>query len=94
MRDNLLGVALMASMKVPQERRLEIARQAWRRLVQCLLNEKRRYLICECVDAYTPLEPGQRQVIKRDVLSDQESEARAIFTPKSLADLNFEEPGK
>jgi hypothetical protein len=44
-RDNLLGVALTALMRVPPERREEIARQAWRRLVQSTVNDYQRHLL-------------------------------------------------
>jgi hypothetical protein len=61
-QDNWLAVALTALMRAPKGRRVELGREAWRRLVQCPENDVRRYLLCECLDAYLPLE----EVLRRD----------------------------
>jgi hypothetical protein len=77
-RDNWLGVALTALMRVPAQRRVELARQAWRRLVQCPLNEYRRYLLCECVDTYTPLAVAERQALEAEVVGESDAGVRAM----------------
>jgi Domain of unknown function (DUF4351) len=56
---NTLGVALSALMRVSEERRVELKAQAIERLATSRENEWRRYLLCECVEAYLPLEGRQ-----------------------------------
>jgi hypothetical protein len=41
-----------------------------RRLVACPENEYRRYLLCECVDAYLPLEEPQLREFERVLLTE------------------------
>jgi hypothetical protein len=77
-QDNWLGVALTALMRVPAERRAELARQAWRRLIQCPLNDYQRHLLFECVDIYTPLDPVERQAIETALLTDPDVGVRAM----------------
>jgi hypothetical protein len=57
--DNWLGVALAALMRIPPERRAWLKAEALRRLIACPENEMRRYLLCEVVQAYLPLEGPQ-----------------------------------
>lgn len=57
--DNWLGVALAALMRVPDDRRAWLKAEALRRLVECPENELRRFLLCEVVQAYLPLEGPQ-----------------------------------
>jgi hypothetical protein len=57
--DNWLGVALTALMRVPDDRRAWLKAEALRRLVECPENDMRRFLLCEVVQAYLPLEGPQ-----------------------------------
>ncbi len=41
-------------------------------------NAYRRYLLCECVDAYLPLDEEQRQAYETAVLSDPDPGVRAM----------------
>jgi hypothetical protein len=59
--DNWLGVALSALMRIPEDRKAWLKAEAFRRLTACPENAMRRYLLCECVDAYLPLEGPQLQ---------------------------------
>ena len=59
-RDNWLGVALTALMKIPTERKAWLKAEALRRLVESTENDHRRFLLTECVQAYLPLEGPQR----------------------------------
>ena len=71
--DNWLGVALTALMRVSPKRRLELAEEAWRRLAKCPENEYHRYLLCECVEAYTPLEEVQLRAFEGWLRQDSDS---------------------
>ncbi len=59
--NNLLGVALSTLMKLPAEKRVELTAQALDRLVKSQENMWRKFLLCECVQAYSPLSENQRQ---------------------------------
>lgn len=63
-QDNLLGVALSVLMRVPKERRLELAAEAWRRLIQFEQGEYRRYLLCSCVETYIAPTAEQREAFR------------------------------
>jgi len=65
---NLLGAALAALMRLPAERRMELGREAWRRLVQSQENEHRRYLLSDCIAAYIPRNEAERQVLESQLL--------------------------
>ncbi len=71
-------MALSALMRVSPERRLELGQEAWRRLVQCPENAYRRYLLCECVDAYLPLDEEQRRAYETSILSDPDPGVRTM----------------
>lgn len=58
--ENLLGVALAALMKVSKERKIELAGEALERIVHCPENSYRKTLLCECVNAYLPLDDDQQ----------------------------------
>ena len=60
-QDNWLGVALAGLMRVPKQRRIELASLALERLVHCPENLYRKTLLCECVSAYLPTDDEQRQ---------------------------------
>ena len=76
--NNWLGVALTALMRAPKEQRLVVAQQAWRRLLQCPVNEYQRYLLCDVVDTYTGLTPDQRDVVEQSLLSDPDPGVRVM----------------
>jgi hypothetical protein len=61
-QDNWLGVALAALMNVSKERRIELAGKALERIVHCPENTYRKTLLCDCLNAYLPVdEQGWRQ---------------------------------
>lgn len=60
-QENWLGVALSALMRVPKERKIELAGEALTRLVHSPENSYRKTLLCECVSAYLPTDQEQRQ---------------------------------
>jgi hypothetical protein len=59
--ETLLGVALSTLMRVPAERRAELYAEGLKRIVGSGENDKRRYLLRECLEAYSELDPAQRQ---------------------------------
>lgn len=63
--DNLLGVALSALMRIATERRAWLKAEALRRLVGSEESDQRRFLLCECVQAYLPLEGPQLEEYER-----------------------------
>ena len=58
--DNLLGVALSALMRWSRKKRARAAVQALERIVNSQESAYRKRLLCECVQAYAPLEDDQR----------------------------------
>src|SRR5262249_44952178 len=77
-RDNWLGVALSALMRIPPTRRTALGVEAWRRLVQCPENAYRRYLLCDCVDAYLPLDAAQRRDFETLLLNEPDPGVRTM----------------
>lgn len=57
--DNWLGVALAALMRIEPERRAWLKAEALRRLIESPQADRKRFLLCECVQAYLPLEGPQ-----------------------------------
>jgi hypothetical protein len=63
--DNWLGVALSALMRISPERRARLKAEALTRLVASPLSDKQRFLLCEVVQAYLPLEGPQLEEFER-----------------------------
>ena len=78
--DNWLGVALSALMRVTSERRTALGVEAWRRLVQCPENVYRRYLLCNCVEAYLLLDEAQRHDFEILLLTESDPGVRTMVT--------------
>jgi hypothetical protein len=78
--DNWLGVALAALMRVSPERRAWLKAEALRRLVAAPENPHRRFLLCECVQAYLPLEGPQLQEFNNLLLSGRYEGVRPMAT--------------
>ncbi len=68
-RDNWLGVALAALMRIPPERKAWVKAEALRRLVESGESDQRRFLLTECIQAYLPLEGPQRDEYEHLLLS-------------------------
>jgi hypothetical protein len=58
--DNLLGVAWSALMRWPRQQRALAAVQALERIVGSQEEPARKRMLCECIQAYAPLEEDQR----------------------------------
>jgi hypothetical protein len=62
--EHLLGVALNTLMKVPPERQAELHAEALKRIDCCRENDWKRFLLTECVAAYSRLDEAQRQQLQ------------------------------
>lgn len=67
---NLLGVALAAFMRIPEERKAELLAEALQRVAGSRENDYRRALVVDFLEAYWPLNEAQRQEF--DALLDTE----------------------
>ena len=59
--ENWLGVALAALMKIPKEKAAWLGAEALRRIKEAPLNDQKRFLLGECVQAYLPLDEVQQK---------------------------------
>jgi hypothetical protein len=75
---NILGVALSVLMKVSEDRRAELKAEAMERLATSSENAARRYLLCECVEAYLPLEGPQLAEFERLLITERYKEAQML----------------
>ena len=69
--DNWLGVALTALMRISPERRAWLKAEALRRLTTSPENDRRRYLLCECVQAYMPMEGPQLEEFNHLLITEK-----------------------
>src|SRR5258707_10193255 len=56
---NLLGVALAARMRIAEEAKAKAKADALQKIATSAEPEMRKYLLCECVEAYLPVEEVQ-----------------------------------
>jgi hypothetical protein len=59
--ENLLGVALSALMRIPDDRRAELYAEGLKRIAASGENDFRRYLLAECLEAYSELDEAQKE---------------------------------
>ncbi len=76
--DNLLGVALSALMRIPADSIARFKADAMQRLATAEVDAARRFLLCECVDAYLPLEGSRLDEYDRLLLSEKYREANMV----------------
>jgi len=76
--DNLLGVALSALMRVPEERRAWLRAEAERRILQSSETPAHQFLLHECVGAYLPLQPEQLREYEQLLGSEPFREVRPM----------------
>jgi Domain of unknown function (DUF4351) len=58
--ENLLGVALSALMRLPDDRRAELYAEGLKRIAGSAENDFRRFLLAECLEAYSELDEAQK----------------------------------
>jgi len=68
---NLLGVALVGFMRIPEDRKPAVKARAMLRLAEGDLSAYKRFLLMELVEAYLPLDAPLRQLYK-DLLETKE----------------------
>jgi hypothetical protein len=78
--DNWLGVALAALMRIEPERRVWLKAEALRRLVAAPENDVRRFLLCECVQAYLPLDGPQLEEFNHLLVTERYAGVRPMAT--------------
>lgn len=76
--DNWLGVALAALMRIPKEQVAWLGAEALRRLVDAPLNDQRRFLLGECVQAYLPLDEVQQKEYEKLVATESFTKVKAM----------------
>jgi predicted transposase YdaD len=78
--DNWLGVALSALMRIPRERAAWLGAEALRRIQGAPLTDQQRFLLCECVQAYLPLDPEQQREFERLIVTEPYRGVKAMNT--------------
>ena len=59
--ENWLGVALSALMRIPKDRVAWLGAEALRRLTEAPINDRQRFLLVECVQAYLSMDEVQQR---------------------------------
>ena len=59
--ENLLGVALSALMRLPDDRRAELYAEGLKRIAGSGENDYRQFLLAECLEAYSELDDAQKE---------------------------------
>ncbi len=78
--DNLLGVALAALMKIRKGQAAWVGAEALRRIAEARLSDERRFLLGECVQAYLPLDAGQKKEFDRLLKTPAYGKVKAMNT--------------
>jgi hypothetical protein len=76
--ESLLGVALTSLMRVPRERRVELQAEALDRIARGQDNEWRRFLLAECLQAYSELDPAEWHRLQALLITDKYKETRPM----------------
>lgn len=74
--DNVLGVALSVLMRIEPERRGWLAAEAMKRILESQEPQWRKYLLCECVQAYLP--PEHRQAFVHLIEAEAYREVKTV----------------
>jgi hypothetical protein len=77
-RDNCLGYALAALMRIPEDRKVWLRAEAERRIMQSKENIGRRYLLHECAQAYLSLSESQQRQYEELMMQDPYREVNAM----------------
>jgi len=77
--ENLIGVALSALMRVPAERRAELYAEGLKRIVRSGENDFRRFLLTECLEAYSDLDDAQKERLQKLMSTEQYQEVQPIM---------------
>jgi hypothetical protein len=88
--ENLLGVALSVLMKVAEEKRVKLVAEALRRIAESDETDHHRYILAECVQAYSGLDPARWEELQRELTTNPRYE-RAMTITKTYFDRGREE---
>jgi Domain of unknown function (DUF4351) len=77
--EHLLGVALSVLMRAPAERRAELHAEALKRIARSSENDYRRFLLAECVEAYSDLDEDQRERLEELLTTEPYQEVRPLM---------------
>src|SRR5262245_51396933 len=77
--ENLLGVALSTLMKVPADRRAELCAEGLKRIATSGENDFRRFLVTECLEAYSNLDDAQKERLQKLLTTEQYQEVKPIM---------------
>ena len=76
---HLLGVALSALMRTPQERRVELYAESLKKIALSSENDWRRFLLAECYEAYANLDEAQRRQFQELLETEKYREAGPLM---------------
>jgi Domain of unknown function (DUF4351) len=71
-------VALTSLMRVPRERRVELQAEALERIASARDNDFRRFLLAECLQAYSDLDPEEWERLKALLVTPKYKEAQPM----------------
>ncbi len=77
--EHLLGVALSTLMRVPPERRAELYAEGLKRIARSGDNDWRRFLLAECLEAYTHLDEAQKKQLEALLTTEQYQEVKPLM---------------
>jgi hypothetical protein len=77
--ENLLGVALSVLMDIPAERRAELYVEGLKRIARSGENDYRKYLLAECLEAYSGLDESQKQRVQALLRTEPYHEAESLM---------------
>jgi len=77
--ENLLGVALSALMDIPAERRAELYAEGLKRIAGSGENDYRKFLLAECLEAYSELDESQKERVQALLLTEAYHEAEPLM---------------
>jgi len=86
---NLLGVGLSSLMKLPVDQAAELGVAALERIALSDLDDQRKYLLAECIEAYLPLDDAGRKKFEKLIGSSDFRGAKAMN--KTTRELALEE---
>src|SRR6266849_3540690 len=87
---NLLGVALASMMRIAEDAKAKAKADALRKIATSNEAEYRKYLLCECVETYLPLEEVQMKEYEQLLITPPYQLARKYGkTSFELGELNF-----
>jgi predicted transposase YdaD len=78
--ENLLGMSLSALMRAPAERKAQLAAQGLQRLVKSQESPWRKFLLGDCLVAYSALEKAQQRELIELLAEEEYREARVMTT--------------